>query len=100
MSSEVNQIEHRHISKSLEVERIETNIYRSKSLWVPLRSRGVFGGLVLIYFGIEVHLSPRLGASQVISQALVSVTNAIDPQYSLHVSISKFTSCIFTKCGL
>lgn len=65
MSSEVNQVEHEHISRSLEVERIETNIYRSKSLWIPLRARGVFGG-------------------QVISQALVSVTNAINPQYSLH----------------
>lgn len=48
MSSEVNQVEHEHISRSLEVERIETNIYRSKSLWIPLRARGVFGGLVLI----------------------------------------------------
>jgi acyl-CoA thioesterase 8 len=43
----LNQAEHEQISTSLEVERIEVNLFRSKSLWVPLRARGVFGGLVL-----------------------------------------------------
>lgn len=65
MSGEANQVEHEQISTSLEVERIEANLFRSKSLWVPLRARGVFGG-------------------QVISQALVSATNAVDRQFSLH----------------
>jgi len=61
-----NELEARHISAALEVERLDTNLYRSKSqLWLPRRSRGVFGG-------------------QVISQALVSATNCVDPQYSLH----------------
>lgn len=65
MSGEANQVEHEQISTSLEVEKIEVNLFRSKSLWLPLRSRGVFGG-------------------QVISQALVSATNCVDPQFSLH----------------
>ncbi|KXN83580.1 Acyl-coenzyme A thioesterase 8 [Leucoagaricus sp. SymC.cos] len=65
MSGEANQVEHEQISTSLEVERIEVNLFRSKSLWLPLRARGVFGG-------------------QVISQALVSATNAVGSQLSLH----------------
>ncbi|TFK41346.1 thioesterase-like superfamily-domain-containing protein [Crucibulum laeve] len=58
-------IDHEQISTSLEVEKIEVNLFRSKSLWLPLRARGVFGG-------------------QVISQALVSATNCVDPAYGLH----------------
>ncbi|KAF9452530.1 Thioesterase/thiol ester dehydrase-isomerase [Macrolepiota fuliginosa MF-IS2] len=65
MSGEANQVEHEQILTSLEVEKIEVNLYRSKSLWLPLRGRGVFGG-------------------QVISQALVSATNCVDPRFSLH----------------
>ncbi|TDL28815.1 hypothetical protein BD410DRAFT_712119 [Rickenella mellea] len=57
--------EHEIISTSLEVEQLDTNLFRSKSLWVPTRARGVFGG-------------------QVISQATVSATKCVDPQYGLH----------------
>ncbi|EKM83445.1 hypothetical protein AGABI1DRAFT_32971 [Agaricus bisporus var. burnettii JB137-S8] len=65
MSAEENQVEHEQIATSLEVETIEVNLFRSKSLWLPFRSRGVFGG-------------------QVISQGLVSATKCVDPQFSLH----------------
>ncbi|KAF8168292.1 thioesterase-like superfamily-domain-containing protein [Crassisporium funariophilum] len=61
----LNQVEHEQISTSLEVEQIEVNLFRSKSLWLPLRARGVFGG-------------------QVISQALVSATNCVDSVFALH----------------
>ncbi|KAJ2920347.1 hypothetical protein MD484_g97, partial [Candolleomyces efflorescens] len=63
--AETNQVEHTQISTSLEVERIDKNLFRSKSLWLPLRARGVFGG-------------------QVISQAVVSATNCVDPTFALH----------------
>ncbi|KAH6917568.1 thioesterase-like superfamily-domain-containing protein [Coprinopsis sp. MPI-PUGE-AT-0042] len=59
------EVEHEQISTSLEVERLDVNLFRSKSLWLPARARGVFGG-------------------QVISQALVSATNSVDPAYALH----------------
>lgn len=61
-----NQTEHEQISAALEVEQLEVNLFRSKSLWLPLRGRGVFGG-------------------QVISQALVCATNCVDPAFGLHV---------------
>lgn len=32
------------ISTSLEVERLDNLLFRSKSLYRPIRSRGVFGG--------------------------------------------------------
>ncbi|KAJ3827402.1 hypothetical protein F5878DRAFT_653577 [Lentinula raphanica] len=60
-----DQAEHAQISTALEVEKLEVNLFRSKSLWVPVRARGVFGG-------------------QVISQALVSATNCVDPAFGLH----------------
>lgn len=41
---DLNQAEHEHISSALEVEQLEVNLFRSKSLWVPFRARGVFGG--------------------------------------------------------
>ncbi|TFK20166.1 hypothetical protein FA15DRAFT_689268 [Coprinopsis marcescibilis] len=63
--SETNQAEHELISTSLEVEQLDVNLFRSKSLWLPLRARGVFGG-------------------QVISQAVVSATNCVRPEYALH----------------
>lgn len=65
--AEVNnrQEEHEQISTSLEVEQLDTNLFRSKSLWLPIRARGVYGG-------------------QVISQALVSATNCVSPDYALH----------------
>lgn len=62
-----NRAEHELISTSLDVEQLDVNLFRSKSLWVPVRARGVFGG-------------------QVISQAIVSATNSVDPEYRLHVS--------------
>jgi hypothetical protein len=64
-----DEVEHEHISAALELERIDTNLYRSKSLWVPVRARGVFGG-------------------QVISQAVVAASKSVDSKYALHVSIS------------
>ncbi|KIY61740.1 Thioesterase/thiol ester dehydrase-isomerase [Cylindrobasidium torrendii FP15055 ss-10] len=64
-----DQAEHELISTALDVERLEVNMFRSKSLWLPRRARGVFGG-------------------QVISQALVSATNCVDPIYALHVCTS------------
>ncbi|KAJ7169557.1 hypothetical protein C8R46DRAFT_1162371 [Mycena filopes] len=53
------------IATALEVERFEVDLFRSKTLWTPTRARGVFGG-------------------QVISQALVSATNSVDPAFGLH----------------
>ncbi|EPS99118.1 hypothetical protein FOMPIDRAFT_1037156 [Fomitopsis schrenkii] len=65
--AEVNnrQEEHEQMSTSLEVEQLDTNLFRSKSLWLPIRARGVYGG-------------------QVISQALVSATGCVSPDYALH----------------
>lgn len=62
-----NETEHEHISTSLELEQLDVNLYRSKSLWLPTRARGVYGG-------------------QVVSQALVAATNCVDTAFSLHVS--------------
>lgn len=67
------QVESRNISTAIEVEKLDTNLFRSKSLWIPFRARGVFGG-------------------QVISQALVSATGCVDAAYGLHVSLRP--SCI------
>lgn len=58
--------EHEQISEALEVEQLDVNLYRSKTLYLPVRARGVFGG-------------------QVISQALVAATGCVDPAYGLHV---------------
>ena len=66
----VQSEEHTHqtdIVTSLEVERLDKNLFRSKDLRTPYLARGVFGG-------------------QVISQALVSATQCVDPRYLLHVS--------------
>ncbi|KIY69688.1 Thioesterase/thiol ester dehydrase-isomerase [Cylindrobasidium torrendii FP15055 ss-10] len=60
-----NQVEHEHIRSSLQVEKLEANLFRSKMLWLPGGSKGVFGG-------------------QVISQALVSATQCVDKTYGLH----------------
>ncbi|KAK7058296.1 acyl-CoA thioesterase [Paramarasmius palmivorus] len=65
MSETHDQVEHTQISTSLEVEQLEVNLFRSKSLYIPVRARGVFGG-------------------QVISQALVSATKCVDPAFGLH----------------
>ncbi|KAF8624897.1 hypothetical protein AX15_005765 [Amanita polypyramis BW_CC] len=55
----------RQISTSLEVERLDSNLFRSKCLHRFKSGRGVFGG-------------------QVISQAVVSATNVVDNAFSLH----------------
>jgi len=34
------------IGTSLEVEQLDTNLFRSKILYLPTNARGVFGGLV------------------------------------------------------
>ncbi|EJU04943.1 Thioesterase/thiol ester dehydrase-isomerase [Dacryopinax primogenitus] len=62
---EKDSAEHELITASLDLERLEQNLFRSRSLWLPSRARGVFGG-------------------QVISQALLSATNTVDPAYSVH----------------
>lgn len=46
-SDTFNQAEHEHISTSLEVEQLEVNLFRSKSLRLFARARGVFGGFVI-----------------------------------------------------
>lgn len=65
MEVRTDQAEHSTISTSLEVERIDENLFRSVNLFMPMRSRGVFGG-------------------QVISQAIVSATKCVDPAFGLH----------------
>jgi len=81
----LNKAEHEHISTSLEVEQIEINEFRSKSLWFPLRARGAYGGSV---FGIlPVPLNTDSWYRQVIGQALVSATRCVDSSFALHVEI-------------
>ncbi|KAJ8596481.1 hypothetical protein M405DRAFT_726158 [Rhizopogon salebrosus TDB-379] len=62
---DTNQAESSKISTSLELEQIEVNLFRSKTLYQPTASRGVFGG-------------------QVISQAIVAATNCVNPVFGLH----------------
>lgn len=66
MADADSQWSHEQISSALEVEQLDVNLYRSKTLYLPPRARGVFGG-------------------QVISQALVSASNCVDPAFGLHV---------------
>ena len=61
-----DQAEPGDISFALDVEQLDLNLYRSKNLIQPFQARGVFGG-------------------QVISQALVSATRCVKPEYTLHV---------------
>jgi acyl-CoA thioesterase II len=65
LPGDTNQAEHTHISTALEVETLDVTLFRSKTLWLPNRARGVFGG-------------------QVISQAIVSATKCVDKSYGLH----------------
>jgi acyl-CoA thioesterase len=67
LPGDTNQAEHTHISTALEVETLDVTLFRSKTVWLPNRARGVFGG-------------------QVISQAIVSATKCVDKSYGLHVS--------------
>ncbi|KAH9059998.1 thioesterase II [Lactarius vividus] len=53
------------ISSALDVEQLDTNLFRSRSLYLPYRARGVFGG-------------------QVISQGLVAATKSVKPDFALH----------------
>ncbi|KAG9085333.1 hypothetical protein FS749_004482, partial [Ceratobasidium sp. UAMH 11750] len=57
--------EHELISTSLELEQLDTKLFRSKSLWTPARARGVFGG-------------------QVISQALLAATRCVEEGFAVH----------------
>ncbi|KAF8610478.1 thioesterase II [Ceratobasidium sp. AG-I] len=57
--------EHELISTSLDLEQLDTKLFRSRSLWLPARARGVFGG-------------------QVISQALLAATRCVDQGFSVH----------------
>lgn len=59
------EAEHELITTALEIEEIDSNLYRSKSLWLPSDGRGVFGG-------------------QVISQALLAATKSVAEEYALH----------------
>jgi len=61
------QEEHVLISTSLEVEKLDTYLFRSpvSALYKPRRARGVFGG-------------------QVISQAATAATRSVDEKYMLH----------------
>ncbi|KAF8334333.1 thioesterase-like superfamily-domain-containing protein [Cantharellus anzutake] len=62
-----HQIEHQLITASLELEKLDENLFRSptKSLWVPARGRGVFGG-------------------QVISQALLAASKTVRDDLHCH----------------
>ncbi|KAG8908544.1 hypothetical protein FRB99_005904 [Tulasnella sp. 403] len=59
------EAEHEIISAALEIEQLDVNLYRSKSLWLPSEARGVFGG-------------------QVISQALLAATKSVPEEYAAH----------------
>lgn len=63
-----SQLECAKVTDALEVQKLDSNLFSSlaKQLWIPMRSRGVFGG-------------------QVISQALVSATSTVDSAFALHV---------------
>lgn len=52
-----NQAEHEQISSALEVEKLEVHLFRSKSLWMPTRARGVFGGLATISLSLTLMLT-------------------------------------------
>ncbi|KAJ7275358.1 thioesterase-like superfamily-domain-containing protein [Mycena haematopus] len=58
---------HEQIATALELERLDDDLFRSsKTLWLPSRARGVFGG-------------------QVISQAILAATHSVDDKaYGLH----------------
>jgi len=65
MEDGTSGFEHVMIGASLEVEQLDKDLFRSQTLYLPMTARGAFGG-------------------QVISQALVSATNCVDPSYALH----------------
>ncbi|CAG8567951.1 7727_t:CDS:2 [Ambispora gerdemannii] len=59
------------IESALELEEIEINHYRSKTLWVPLGGRGVFGG-------------------QVVGQALMAAIKTTPKEFNIHSLHSYF----------
>jgi len=59
------------ISSALDVEQIDTDCFRSRSLYLPYAARGVFGG-------------------QVISQSLVAATKSVTSEFALHSLHSYF----------
>lgn len=61
-----DEVKHELITTALSVERLDALLFRSRTLSVPSRARGVFGG-------------------QVISLALVAATECVDKKFSLHV---------------
>ena len=61
-----NEAEPSDISSALDVEQLDLNLYRSRHLSQNFDAPVVFGG-------------------QVISQALVSATNCVKPEFTLHV---------------
>ncbi|KAH9079283.1 thioesterase II [Lactarius deliciosus] len=63
------------ISSALDVEQLDTNLFRSRSLYLPYRARGVFGG-------------------QVISQGLVAATKSVKPDFALHVNKCYFLQAV------
>ncbi|KAH8835402.1 HotDog domain-containing protein [Flagelloscypha sp. PMI_526] len=56
--SETNQAEHAHIHSALDLEQVDQNLYRSRSLWKPFGGRGVFGGSC--YFLASAKASQRI----------------------------------------
>lgn len=59
------------IEEALELEEIDSTIFRSKTLWKPIGARGVFGG-------------------QIIAQALQAATNTVNPIFNIHSLHSYF----------
>jgi len=74
-----NQAEPGDISSALDVEQLDLNLYRSRSLSLPFQARGVFGG-------------------QVISQALVAATRCVKPEFTLHVRVRPHTALFALTC--
>ncbi|KZW02067.1 Thioesterase/thiol ester dehydrase-isomerase [Exidia glandulosa HHB12029] len=60
-----DELPHELITTALSVEKLDTLLFRSKTLSIPSRARGVFGG-------------------QVISLALVAATECVDKMFALH----------------
>jgi hypothetical protein len=52
------EAEHELISTSVDIEEIDTGLYRSKTLWLPSGARGVFGGQVSPIISIFVQSPP------------------------------------------
>ncbi|KAK9762515.1 acyl-CoA thioesterase [Basidiobolus ranarum] len=59
------------IENTLDLEEIDTNLYRSKNLWIPVGARGVFGG-------------------QVVAQALAAAMKTVSKEYHVHSLHSYF----------